>query len=181
MILESVVDYLKDAGNIPDVKERVEKLLKIERIWDGWFSNQRFVDKLINDYKEHGNIIVAFDFDDTVQPSKPDVDCDYVVELLRICSELGFIMICYTARTLNSDIEAVRETCKRLHIRCDYINEESDAVRQERDYEHSNKLTYNIFLDDRAGLVSAFEILLEFVKWFLAQNVSDIDSRKEGY
>lgn len=179
MNLKMVADYFKQSD--APVNERIDELNKMDRLWDGWFANTRFVETLINDYKEHGNIIVAFDFDDTVEPSKPDIDCTPIVKLLQVCSELGFTMICYTARTLNSDINHVRETCNRLHIKCDYINEDCDAVKREREYEHANKICYNIFLDDRAGLISAFEILLAFVNWFLNQKTSDIDSREEGY
>jgi hypothetical protein len=181
MILQTVADYLTKSDTMPDIKERMQSLNEMDRFYEEFFTNQRFIDVLINDYKEHGNIIVAFDFDDTIQPSKGGISCEPVVKLLQVCSALGFTMICYTARTLNSDINMVKDTCKKLNIKCDYVNEESDAIKAEREYEHDNKIFYNIFLDDRAGLVSAFEILLGFVNWFLKQKTSDIDSRKEGY
>ena len=179
--LQSVQTYLNQGGVLDVAEIMKQKESHSQKEYDNIFSNQRFIDVLIDDYKKWGTIIVAYDFDDTIEPSDPSKPCDMVIELLQICSKLGFTMICFTARTLESDIKMVRERCKQLNINCDYINDDCDAIKQSRDFEHATKLTYNVFLDDRAGLKQSYEVLWGFVKWFLSQKVQDIDARKEGY
>ena len=182
MVMESVANYLKNGDKLANIRELIEKHHQLSSSeYDTAFSNQTFIDLLIDDYKEWGNIIIAYDFDDTIQPSKPSFSCDLVVELLQICSKLDFTMICFTARTLEKDIQMVRDTCKRLNIRCDYINEDCDQIKQTKKFEHATKISFNIFLDNRAGLRQSYEVLWGFIEWFVNQDVNDIDSRKEGY
>lgn len=182
MITKTVIDYLKDTDNLSDIEDILKAHKRESREeHDRVFSKQRFINKLVEDYTTHGNLIVAFDFDDTVHPSTPEHPCDLVINLLRVCTKLGFTMICFTARTLNSDMEIIRNECKSLGIGCDYINTDADTIKEEYDFEHAHKIFYNIFLDDRAGLESAYEILWGFVEWFIERDVNSIDARKEGY
>ena len=182
MITKTVNDYLAQSDTLSNIKEILHKHHQESRAeHEAVFSNERFINVLINDYKEHGNLIVAFDFDDTIEPSKPEFPCDLVINLLQVCSKLGFVMICFTARTKNSDMQMVRDRCRQLGIKCDYVNEDADTVKSEYDFEHVHKIFYNIFLDDRAGLKSAYDILWGFIEWFVEQDVNTIDSRKEGY
>lgn len=183
MVLELVQNYLAKTDNHSDIEEIVSNFKRVSREeYDEVFSNQRFIDELISDYREHGNLIIAYDFDDTVVPSDADKpSCKMVVELLKLCTMLKFTMICFTARTLNSDIEYVRRTCKELGIGCDYINVDCDKIKQEQTFQHAKKIFYNIFLDNRAGLRSSYEILWGFLEWFLTQDINSVDSRKEGY
>jgi len=176
------MNYLSKKDNLSDIKEIIARRKAVSQAeYDEVFSNQRFIDVLINDYKEWGTLIVAFDFDDTIKPSDKGKPCDLVIELLQVCSKLGFTMICFTARTLEKDIEMVKQTCEELHIRCDYINEDCDSVKKNKTFEHATKIFYNVFLDDRAGLRQSYEVLWGFIDWFLSQNPDSIDAREGGY
>lgn len=182
MITKTVMDYLKDSDGLSNIDEIIKKHRQESREeHNKIFSKERFVNVLIDDYKKHGNLIVAFDFDDTIHPSSPNYPCNLVINLLRVCTQLGFVMICFTARTLNSDMEMIREECKSLGIGCDYINTDADSIKEEYDFEHAHKIFYNIFLDDRAGLESAYNILWMFIEWFVDQDINSVDARKEGY
>lgn len=181
MITRTVANYLGLDNS--DVKKIFSDLSsKIKNNSDTFFSNDRAVERLIHDYKEHQNLIIAYDFDDTVRPSKPNNSCDIVIKLLQICSKLQFTMICFTVRSGQSDVELVKGTCKSLGINCDYINEDCIQFKEEaKDMQYTHKIFYNIFLDDRAGLESACKTLVDFLDWFFTEPINDVDSRKEGY
>lgn len=181
MITRTVANYLGLDND--DVKKIFYDLsLKIKNKSDTFFSNDRAIERLIHDYKEHQNLIVAYDFDDTVKPSKPNNSCDIVIKLLQICSKLQFTMICFTVRSGQSDIGMVKDTCKSLGIACNYINEDCIQFKEEMENPQcAHKIFYNIFLDDRAGLESACKILVGFLEWFFTEPLNDVDSRKEGY
>lgn len=181
--LYTVEKYLSQSDLSMEVRQILERRHSVTReVYDDIFSNQRFIDVLINDYKEYGNLIVAFDFDDTVKPSNSEKpSCNLVVDLLRVCSGLGFTMICYTARANQTDFEMIKNTCNDLGIKIDYINEDCDAIKKEWDMECVHKIFYNVFLDDRAGLKQSYEVLWGFIDWFLQQDINSIDSRKGGY
>lgn len=53
--------------------------------------------KILQDvYNEHGQVIVAFDFDNTVYDyHKKGLDCSKVIDLIKECDELEFPLICF--------------------------------------------------------------------------------------
>ena len=170
MNMYTVLDYLNKKNSLPD---KLDMLFNTE-FHDTYFSRQKCVEKLKEDYEEWGNLIVAFDFDDTVAKSAPNYDCSGVINLLRICSELQFIMICFTARANEKDLNEVKETLNRLGIKCDYINEDYWRVKEKWSIEMPHKVFYNIFLDDRAGLKESYEILRDFIKWFVNKDIKEV-------
>lgn len=165
MILEKVSEYYKKQNlNTSSI------LQELHQYSDTFFSTEKCIEMLKNDYKKWGRIIVAYDFDDTIKPSDQKYNCDNVVKLLQLCSKFNdFEMICFTARTKNSDIDEVKNTLNKLNIRYDSINEDCYRIQKQTDYEHTSKVYFNIFLDNRAGLESAYKILLGFVEWYLEQ------------
>jgi hypothetical protein len=136
---------------------------------DTYLSTETATNRLIEEYKEHGTIIIAYDFDDTVNAKYPGVTCRKVQDLLRVCSQLPFYMVCYTARCEEKELEEVKTILNHLNIRYDRINE--DTYDYMNNYhpkiEVTHKIFYSIFLDDRAGLASAYKTLLDFVYWYL--------------
>ena len=80
------------------------------------YNDRRFVEVLIRDFLKYGNIVVAYDFDDTVRPLKSEVTCQYTIELLQVCSKLGFGMMCYTSRRSPVEIEWVKRILTELNI-----------------------------------------------------------------
>ena len=185
----NVLEYIKikhgDKPNFCDLEKRLElnrctvqttpNEFKFEKpMIDSYFEINRCIERLIDDYKKYGLITIAYDFDDTVCPSDKSISCDAVINLLQICSELQFPMICFTARDTTDQIEEVRTVLKDLHIRCDYINEDCLEMKKLFGGEHVHKIYYSVFLDDRAGLQHAYKVLLGFIKWYLHQEIENV-------
>lgn len=108
--------------------------------------------RLYQDYRKHNNLIVAFDFDNTIfDYHNNGGNYSEVINLLKECSDLGFTMILFTANDSKTKLDWMWEYCNIYGIRVDYINE-SPVMNTVKPY-------YNILLDDRAGLESAYETL----------------------
>lgn len=165
MLIESVNDYF--LKNQIDIKGNLEM---IDGLNDTYFFEDKALERLISDYKKYNEIIVAYDFDDTVSPYLPENHCDAVVRLLQICSMFSdFRMICFTARSTPAMINEAKTTLDRLKIRYDVINENLPTIEDRLDITCESKVLYSIFLDDRCGLKSAFNTLYKFVKWYINQ------------
>lgn len=110
--------------------------------------------RLLREYKEHGKLIVAYDFDNTVFDYHND-GCTYrqVINLLRRCHNLGFYLIVFTCNHSDKYPKIIRHL-EECNIPYDSINENCPDIT----FAH-NKLYYNILLDDRAGLRSAYRDL----------------------
>ena len=117
-----------------------------------YFNANNCTIRLLDDYKRHGNLIVAFDFDNTIYDYH-EIGCTFndVICLLKECSELGFTMVLFTANEEKEKLDFCKEYCLKNGIRVDYINE-SPIMKTRKPY-------YNILLDDRAGLESAYKTL----------------------
>lgn len=112
------------------------------------------LEKLLEQHKQWGSLIIAFDFDDTVFPYRYPIEVLRPVhELLRECHEAGHELVCFTA---NDDLEKVTRYLLWNNIPYHAINESSVASE--------GKIFYNIFLEDKAGLDQTIEILREFLK-----------------
>lgn len=165
MILERVSSYYK--------KQNLDTDALMEELRNGkdtFFSIEKCVESLKGDYKTHGRIIVAYDYDDTVEPSKPEYSCTNVTKLLQLCSKFNdFEMICFTARSTVKDVEDALMNLDSLGIRHDAVNEDCYRIKKEVEHECESKVMFSIFLDNRAGLESAYKTLLGFVEWYLEQ------------
>ncbi len=126
-------------------------------------------DRAINEYIKRGKFIVAFDMDDTVVPNNGDC-CDDVVELLQVCSTIPSMgMVVYTARNAEDNKKTIQEL-KDRNIRYDSINEDIWP----NGHDSTSKIFYNVFLCDKAGLPSAYEILVHVVDWYFNQGGKEI-------
>lgn len=113
-------------------------------------------DRLYREYKTHGRLVVAFDFDETVYDThKRGHTYELVHQLLRDLKELGCELICWTAK---ANLDFVREELDRLKIPCDGIN--NDGIRLPW---ASRKPFYSAILDDRSGLRAMYYDLLRLV------------------
>jgi len=82
--------------------------------------NQSYL-RLVDDYKKHGTLVVAFDFDNTVYDFHGTGNSyRYVTDLLRRCRKAGFYLICFTA---NSNTSAISDYLKTNDIPYNGINE----------------------------------------------------------
>lgn len=120
--------------------------------FNDYYNEQRCMTRLLDDFLKHGNLVIAFDFDNTIYDYH-EIGCTFndVICLLKECSELGFTMVLFTANEGKEKLDFCKEYCLKNGIRVDYINE-SPIMKTRKPY-------YNILLDDRAGLESAYKTL----------------------
>lgn len=127
---------------------------------DFYLSEENCIDRLIKEWRKYGKIVIAVDFDNTI------FDChnegktyDYVINLLKRCKKIGCYIIVFTANDDPERHKFIREYYKNLDIEIDTINDNVPAVPYT-----TKKPYYNVLLDDRAGLPSAYCQLLHAVE-----------------
>ena len=121
---------------------------------DPYLDNNLCVDRLVENWRQHGKIIIAFDFDNTIYDYYgKNYTYSKVIDLLKECKNMGCILILCTCCD-ETKFEFMRNKCEKVGISIDYINESPPYIPFT-----GNKVYYNILLDDRAGLRSAYEIL----------------------
>lgn len=114
-----------------------------------------YLNRLINEWKQHGKIIVAVDFDDTISPWKLEgFDPEETINILKIVKQVGAYLVVFTA--CNPDrYDEIREYCHSIGLPVDTINETPIDLP----YGKHGKIYANIFIDDRAGINEALRIL----------------------
>lgn len=113
----------------------------------------KLLQKLLDQYKKHGSIIVAYDFDDTVYPYSLEVEeLKDTVSLIKELDKQGHYIYCYTS---NIDIQKVITYLHYNNIPCKSVNKSPVAS--------SGKEFYNVFLDDKAGINEIKEVLKIFL------------------
>ena len=166
--LTNVMNFLSNRNTRNTDLELLEELKSGK---DTFFDTDKLTESLINDYRKYGKLIIAYDFDDTVFPSKPDYHCKNVVKLLQLCSRLSCTeMVCYTARSTEEMIDEVKKELNRLNIRYDAINDNVPRIKAEIEITCPSKVMFGVFLDNRAGLESAYKALVNFLDWLFDQN-----------
>lgn len=111
--------------------------------------------RLIEQYKKQNQIVIAYDFDDTVKPFYCSNCCE-VQSLLRSAKRaLNAYFIVYTS---NSKTDEIKKFLDEEKIPYDSINENAPFVPFK-----TGKLFYNIFLDDKAGLAQAASNLKDLI------------------
>lgn len=121
---------------------------------DFYLSNTNVVSRLVDEFQRHNQLIIAFDFDDTVYDyHKKGRTYNDVIELIRELKEAGCYLICWTGQ---DDLEFVKDYLNRNKIPFDLINEQAPFY-----VKNSRKIYANAYLDDRAGLQQTVENLKE--------------------
>ena len=122
------------------------------------FSDKGAAERLLQEYRKYKTLIVGFDFDNTIFDFHQNGgDYSEVIELLRECRRLRFNLCLFT---IEDRMDWKYKECCKLGIKPDYVNE-SPVVFENG----GNKPYFNIFLDDRAGLESAYRILKQVVEY----------------
>jgi hypothetical protein len=112
------------------------------------------IERLIENWMEHNRIIIAVDFDNTIYDFyNKGYTYDYVISLLKECKDMNCTLILLTCCD-ESKYNFILGECNKIGVKIDYINKSPEYIPY-----HSNKIYYNILLDDRAGLRSAYDIL----------------------
>lgn len=125
---------------------------------DFFLDQYNVVQRLLKEWREHGKIIIAYDFDDTVFDFHKRGDkYNDVISLLQRCKRAGAHFIVFTC-CHEGQYDDIREYLHENLIPYDKINENMDFTQF-----GGRKVYYNILLDDRAGLHSSYYALLEAV------------------
>jgi len=123
---------------------------------DFYLNSENSLNRLLEEYKKYGTLVVAFDFDDTVYDfhGKGRLYGD-VIQLLQELKAINCYLICWTG---NEDSDFVRSFLEEHKIPYDAINQNPPFYKSE-----SRKIYANAYLDDRAGLKQVFEELKHLV------------------
>lgn len=123
---------------------------------DPYMQHELVVERLITEWNTHGKLVIGLDIDNTVH--------DYygkgytykkIIGLIRICKEIGAHITVCTCRD-ESEFSDIRGILDTDGIPYDSINENPSFITFT-----GKKPYYNILLDDRAGLSSAYHALLD--------------------
>jgi hypothetical protein len=113
------------------------------------------VRRLIKEYKEHGKLIVALDFDDTVFDfHRAGHSYPKVLDLAARCSALGFYIVLFTGCD-PKDYDTCKEFLAKRGVTVSSVNCNPVPLP----FGNHGKPYYNILLDDRAGLGEACTVL----------------------
>ena len=113
--------------------------------------------RLIEEYKKYHNLIIGFDFDNTIC-GLDNESISKVILLLQECKKLGFTLCLYTISASDEWLEWKVKYCEYFGISPNYVND-SPVLRGNR------KPFFNILLDDRAGLNEACACLENVVNY----------------
>lgn len=120
-------------------------------------SGNKYAKRLIDEWRQHGKIIIAVDFDDTISPWKLEhdvTDCKNVIDTLKVAKEVGAYITVFTACKEDRYPE-IEGYCEAVGLNIDSINQNPIELP----YGNHAKIYANIFIDDRAGLEEALKIL----------------------
>jgi hypothetical protein len=131
---------------------------------DFYLNPENSSNRLVDEYKKYGTLVVAFDFDDTVYDfhKKGRIYSD-VIQLLQGLKSINCYLICWTG---NEDSEMVINYLLQNKIPFDALNNNPPFHKSE-----SRKIYANAYLDDRAGLKQVFDELKNLVLTVKTQNI----------
>lgn len=147
---------------------------------DRFLNIEESLERLKRDYNNYHNIIIAFDFDDTVFDYHRRGDTfDTVIELLQRAQEHGLSLICLSRVYDEEDIIFKSKYIQQvLNLKLDTEDKKINSSSEKYNEGHLNDMDpatlfdnyynkphYNIFLDDKAGLSEACQILEKFLDY----------------
>lgn len=137
---------------------------------DHYLNQENSLNRLVEEYKKYGTLVVAFDFDDTVYDfhKKGRIYSD-VIKLLQELKSINCYLICWTGQ---DDINFVKSYLNDNNIPFDNINENPPFRKST-----SRKVYANAYLDDRAGLCQVYselKNLLEYINTGSCSNKIDL-------
>lgn len=114
-----------------------------------------YLERLEEEWTQYGKIIIACDFDDTISPWKlKGFDPKRVIEVLKVAKQTGAYITIFTACN-EERYEEIRKYCSDKGLEIDSINKTPIDLP----YGKNGKVYANVFIDDRAGLNEALNIL----------------------
>lgn len=118
----------------------------------------KYVNRLLTEWKQHGKIIISLDFDDTIYLYNDHLgnkeDVERTIKLVKEAFMTGAYIVIFTASSIERYPE-IQRYCEELQIPVSCINTNPITLP----YGQNGKIYYNINLCDRSGLVQALDIL----------------------
>ncbi len=117
---------------------------------------KRSIDRITKEWDQHKNLIIGVDYDDTISPWGLNTieECSWVLDKLKQYQKQGAYITINTA--CNPDrFDEIQQFCKNHELVITGIN----TNHVDLPYGKTGKIYANIYLDDRAGLHEAIEIL----------------------
>jgi hypothetical protein len=114
-----------------------------------------YLERLEEEWKQYGKIIIACDYDDTISPWKmTNTDFKRVFDVLKVAKETGAYVIIFTA-CKEERYPEIKKYCLDNGLEIDGIN----TTPIDLPYGNDKKIYANVFIDDRAGLNESLNIL----------------------
>lgn len=116
----------------------------------------KYVNRLFEEWKQHGKIIISVDYDDTLFPWKLDNhdDINRTIQLVQEAYNTGAYIVIFTASDPER-YEEIKKHCEKIKLPINTINKNPIDLP----YGKNGKIYYNINLCDRSGLNQALDIL----------------------
>lgn len=137
----------------------------------------KYAKRLIEEWEQHGKIIIGLGWDDTASPWRLNdtVYCDRVIRLVKVAQEVGAFVVIFTSS--NKDrYDQIYAHCALKGLKIDSINENPIELQ----WGNETKIYANIFLDDRAGLEEALSIL-EFATYTIRGQKHSVNEQTAGF
>jgi hypothetical protein len=146
--------------------------MKMKEYFDKNPESIPYLERLEEEWKQHGKIIIACDYDDTISPWKlRGYDPKRTIEVLKQAKVTGAYIVIFTACN-PLRYEEIKNHCASIGLEIDSINETPIDLPYGKD----KKIYANIFIDDRAGFNESLNIL-EFAMYRIrgSRNVGNYD------
>jgi hypothetical protein len=126
---------------------------------DYYLLDSNVIERLVIEWKSYGSLVIAYDYDNTVFDYHGDGH-EYldIPNLLRECKAYGCYLIVFSASE-SSRYSEISSYLKSKDIPYDSINSNPPFITAD-----TGKIYYNVLLDDRAGLRSAYDNLKEALR-----------------
>lgn len=126
---------------------------------DFFLSDKNCIDRLISEWNQYGQLIVAVDYDNTLfDYYKKGYTFEGVITMVKVLKLMGCHITIFTSCD-ESRYDEIKQYLKSVGLEYDSINETPDFIPFK-----GRKVYYNILLDDRAGLSSAYRQLHEVIQ-----------------
>lgn len=119
----------------------------------------KYSERLLEEWKQHGKIIISVDYDDTLFPWRKDFNGDDInrtIQLVQQAYHTGAYIVIFTASDPDR-YEEIQKHCEEIKLPINAINKNAIPLP----YGNNGKIYYNINLCDRSGLTEALNILEE--------------------
>ena len=119
---------------------------------------RKYVDRLLDEWKSHGKIIISVDYDDTLSHWKLNNEDDITrtVKVIKEATLTGAYIVIFTACD-HARYPEIKNYCTEMGLLIDSINQ--NPIELPYGKEQGSKIYYNINLCDRSGLTQALDIL----------------------